>query len=166
MSEKAHNRPPRVPNGAGRAAWAVLGWLAPLWLALGAAVCLIPRFSPQALDTLALGDAKDAIRVQLDGLRLTRGLLRPPGAGAPLIWQGRDAPGFFLAGAVDAERRGRPAVARLWLALALLDRGDAAGGRRMLEQAGGGGKLPESIATRDPATWGADLTRRLEESLK
>jgi hypothetical protein len=168
MSEKSHTSPPSFQRifRAGWPVWAVC------WLILFTFVYFLAHWSRPLLDALAARDPDPARLTRLDSLRATRALLLPAGqnassAGAQL-WAARRSgaeAGFFLAGAVRAERAGQPATARLWLALELLGRGDRAGAGRVLRDAGTSLTLNAEINPREPATWEATpLGRALRQS--
>lgn len=169
MSEISHSSGQQRENGKVLSPWRVLGGLAPLGLIVFTFVYFSAHFGEYLLDRLAAGDPDPARRVKVDGLRATRALLATSSTtNGELLWQARrsdGAAGFFLAGAVRAEKLGKSEDARAWLALELLSRGDKATARVMAAQAGGLA-LPEMIKPADPATWENEaIGKKVKESL-
>lgn len=121
------------------------------------------------MEHLAAGDPDADLRARLAGLRTTRALMLPAAESGPALWRSRGpeaaGAGFFIAGAVRAERLGRPNEARAFLALELLGRGDRTGAEKMLE--GTGLTLPATVKPEDPKTWEElAIGHKLKESLE
>lgn len=166
LRENPHN-PALEPTPRG--AWKGLYWLIPVWLLLLTYLFLATHFGEKIMDRLAGGDPDADLRARLAGLRVARGLLLPPAEGGRTLWQGRGpeglTAGFFIAGAVRAERVGHADEARAFLALELLGRGDRDGAVKML--AGTGLELPATVKPQEPATWEAlPIGKKIRESLE
>lgn len=166
LREKPHNPPP--PSFAWNR-WRALIWLIPVWAMLLAYLFLATHFGEKLMGCLAAYDPDADLRARLEGLRTTRALTLPHAESGPALWRARGpeaaGAGFFIAGAVRAERLGRPEEARAFLALELLGRGDRAGAEKIL--VGTGLALPTSVRTQDPATWEElAIGQKLKESLE
>jgi hypothetical protein len=120
-------RTPDRPHGVGP--WPVVGGVSGLiWVCVVVGLIIHGTGAGVGLERLADSEPDASRRQRIDPLRVTRGLMLPADdpAGEALIWSALgSAPrnNLFLAGAIRAERAGRPREACLWLALDAKSRG-------------------------------------------